>query len=84
LRWYRTLPLGASDRRFSDTAGLAIYRQAFQLLGFIGLGHHPGMQREPGCSAHPVIERLIASRQRLLGKHLAVLLRADSDAVRDR
>ena len=33
------------------------------------LGGHPGMQREPGHLAHPVIERLIASRQRLQGEY---------------
>ncbi len=37
----------------------------------------------PVIIAHPVIERLIADRQRLQGEHLAALLRADSDAVRD-
>jgi predicted phosphodiesterase len=32
------------------------------------------MQREPGCLTHSVIERLIASRQRLQAEHLAAPL----------
>jgi len=41
------------------------------------------LQRETGCLDHRVIERLIAGRQGLQGKHLAPLLRAHGDVVGD-
>ena len=67
------------DRRSGDVAA-----QPFQLLAFIGPRRHPGMQAEPGDLTYPVTERFIAGRQRLQREHLATLLRAYGDAVRDR
>ncbi len=66
LSWWRTLPLGVSDKalfRYRRAADLAA--QPFQLLAFIGPGRHPGMQREPGNLTCSVIERFVTARRGL-------------------
>ena len=68
------------DRRTGDVAA-----QPFQLLAFICLGRHAGVQRETSHLADRIAKWIfrITNRQGLQGEHLAPCLRTHGDAVGD-